>query len=176
MDIDVTRERLVKLGLTHAAEQLATWLGEAVAEEMPPHRFLDRMLEQELRARDERRIRTSLVLSGLPTGQTLANFDFAFQPALERSRIETLATGQWIRENPPDPGPANSLVTSSTEATGAEVLIVADQLRKHCVTNSGNGRGLMLRSEAMSLLPQAGSRGGPLRGSRAVPIVNWIAK
>jgi DNA replication protein DnaC len=99
MDIDVTRERLLKLGLVHAAEQLATWLGEAVAEETPPHRFLDRLLEQELRARDERRVRTSLVLSGLPTGQTLANFDFAFQPALERSRIETLATCQWIREN-----------------------------------------------------------------------------
>jgi hypothetical protein len=44
-------------------------------------------------------VRTSLVLSGLPTGQTLANFDFAFQPALERSRIETLATCQWIKEN-----------------------------------------------------------------------------
>jgi DNA replication protein DnaC len=92
MDLDVTRERLVKLGLVHAAEQLPTWLAEAVAEETPPHRFLDRM-------RDERRVRTSLVLSGLPTGQTLANFDFAFQPALERSRIETLATCQWIKEN-----------------------------------------------------------------------------
>ncbi|NOT32997.1 MAG: ATP-binding protein [Candidatus Eisenbacteria bacterium] len=99
MDLDVTRERLGKLGLVHAAEQIATWLSEAVAEEMPPQRFLDRMLEHELRARDERRVRTSLVLSGLPTGQTLGNFDFAFQPALERSRIETLATCQWIREN-----------------------------------------------------------------------------
>ncbi len=99
MDLDVTRERLVKLGLVHAAEQVATWLGEAVAEDTAPQRFLDRMLEHELRERDERRVRTSLVLSGLPTGQTLANFDFAFQPALERSRIETLATCQWIREN-----------------------------------------------------------------------------
>ena len=93
VDIDVTRERLGKLGLLHAVEQLSTWLAEAVAEETPPHRFLDRLLEHELRARDERRVRTSLVLSGLPTGQTLANFDFAFQPAIERSRIETLATG-----------------------------------------------------------------------------------
>jgi DNA replication protein DnaC len=99
LDLDVTRERLMKLGLVHAAEQLPTWLGEAVAEETAPHRFLDRLLEHELRQRDERRVRTSLVLSGLPTGQTLANFDFAFQPALERSRIETLATCQWIREN-----------------------------------------------------------------------------
>lgn len=56
------------------------------------------MLEEELRHREERRIRTSLKLSGLPTGQTLANFDFAFQPSVERSRIETLGTCQWIRE------------------------------------------------------------------------------
>jgi DNA replication protein DnaC len=39
------------------------------------------------------------VLSGLPTGQTLGNFDFSFQPTIERSRIETLGTCQWIREN-----------------------------------------------------------------------------
>lgn len=99
VDLDVTRERLLKVGLLRAADQLATWIAEAVQEETPPHRFLDRVLEEELRHRDERRVRTSLVLSGLPTGQTLANFDFAFQPALERSRIETLATCQWIREN-----------------------------------------------------------------------------
>jgi len=30
-------------------------------------------------------------------GQTLESFDFAFQPAIERSRIETLATGAWVR-------------------------------------------------------------------------------
>ena len=39
------------------------------------------------------------MLSGLPTGQTLTNFDFNFQPSIERSRIETLGTCQWIREN-----------------------------------------------------------------------------
>jgi DNA replication protein DnaC len=53
-------------------------------------------------------VRTSLRLSGLPTGQTLGNFDFGFQPSVERSRIETLATCAWIREKrePADPGPA----------------------------------------------------------------------
>ena len=72
MDLDVTRERLGKLGLVHAAEQLSTWLAEAVAEETPRQRFLDRMLEHELRQRDERRVRMSLVLSGLPTGRRSA--------------------------------------------------------------------------------------------------------
>ena len=43
-------------------------------------------------------MRTTLRLSSLPTGQTLGNFDFSFQPGIERSRIETLATCAWIRE------------------------------------------------------------------------------
>jgi len=99
VDLDVTRERLTKAGLLRAAEQLDTFVSHADAEDVSPHRFLDRILEEELRHREERRIRTALILSGLPTGQTLANFDFAFQPSVERSRIETLATCQWIRES-----------------------------------------------------------------------------
>ena len=62
-------------------------------------RFLDVLLDEALSLREERRVRTSLKLSGLPTGQTVGNFDFSFQPGVERSRIETLATCQWIREN-----------------------------------------------------------------------------
>lgn len=99
LDLDATRERLTRVNLNRAAEQLDALISEAVQGNTSPHRFLDRLLEEELRHRDERRIRTSLMLSALPTGQTLANFDFSFQPSIERSRIETLATCQWIREN-----------------------------------------------------------------------------
>lgn len=99
LDLDQTREKLDKVGLVRACEHLDVLLAEAVKEETAPHLFLDRILEQELSFREERRVRTSLKLSGLPTGQTLSNFDFSFQPSIERSRIETLATCQWIREN-----------------------------------------------------------------------------
>lgn len=99
VDVDVTGKRLEQLGLVHAAEQLPLLVGEAVKHEMSAHAFLDRLLDAEYGRREERRIRTSLRLSGLPTGQTLANFDFSFQPSIERSRIETLATCQWIREH-----------------------------------------------------------------------------
>jgi len=98
VDLDATREQLERLGLARAAHELDGMIAEAVKGQTSPHRFLDRLLGEELAHREERRIRTSLKLSGLPTGQTLANFDFAFQPAIERSQIETLATCQWIRE------------------------------------------------------------------------------
>ena len=98
LDVDKTRDRLERVGLVRAAEHIEDLLGDAVKEEMAPHRFLDRLLDDELGQREERRIRTSLRLSGLPTGQTLGNFDFGFQPSIERSQIETLATSSWIRE------------------------------------------------------------------------------
>ena len=92
MDLDRSRERLTKLGRVQAAETLSAHVDTAVKETHAPHRFLDELLEAELLARDERRVRASLRLSGLPTGQTLASFDVGFQPSVERGRIETLAT------------------------------------------------------------------------------------
>lgn len=97
LDIDRTRTQLALLGLGHAAEQLDLLLGKAVKETTSPHVFLDALMASEIAEREERRIRSSLRLSGLPSGQTIANFDFAFQPAVERSRIETLASSAWVR-------------------------------------------------------------------------------
>ncbi|HEY8946760.1 MAG TPA: IS21-like element helper ATPase IstB [Polyangiaceae bacterium] len=98
VDLDATRERLLRLGLAHAAEQLGERVTAAVKDSVSPHRFLDELLEAEFGAREERRVKTSLRLSGLPLGQTLGNFDFSFQPSVDRARIETLATCAWIRE------------------------------------------------------------------------------
>jgi DNA replication protein DnaC len=98
IDLDVTRDHLARLGLVRAAEVLDQHVNDAIREEVSPHRFLDKLLGDEFSSREERRIRTSLRLSCLPTGQTLGNFDFAFQPSIERSRIETLATCAFIKE------------------------------------------------------------------------------
>lgn len=99
VDLDTTRMRLQRLSLAHAAEQLEELISEAVKHDIAPHQLLDKLLDTELDRREERRVQTSLRLSGLPGGQTLGNFDFSFQPSVERARIETLATCQWIREN-----------------------------------------------------------------------------
>ena len=99
VDLDVTRNQLEQVGLVHAAERLAELLEESVKGNEPVHRFLDRLLTAESGEREMRRIKTSLRLSGLPPGLTLGSFDFAFQPSVEKSRIETLATCAWIREH-----------------------------------------------------------------------------
>lgn len=99
VDLDATRNRLEGLGLNHAGELLEQLLHQAVKENQAPHIFLDKVLKAEQGRREERRIGTSLRLSGLPPDMTLGNFDFGFQPGIEKNRIQTLATCAWIREH-----------------------------------------------------------------------------
>lgn len=98
LEIDSTREKLLQLGLSHAAERLAEELSEAVKHNRAAHHVLDRLLVYEFREREERRIKRSLRLSGLPPGMTLESFDFGFQPSIDRRQIETLATCAFIRD------------------------------------------------------------------------------
>jgi DNA replication protein DnaC len=97
-DLDDLRGRLEALGLTFASEALSDLLTKAVKDDQGAPELLRTLLEAEQTSREERRIRTALRLSGLPTGQTISNFDFAFQPSIERSRIDALATCTWLKE------------------------------------------------------------------------------
>lgn len=97
VELDKTRDALLALGLDHAAESLPDLISKATKDELAPHRFLDELLSIEGRHREERRVRTSLRLSALPTGMTLSSFDWSFQPDLDRRRVDTLATCAWIR-------------------------------------------------------------------------------
>ena len=80
LDIDVTREKLDALGLGYASEALDTLLSEAVSTEMSAHQLLERILDIERAGREERRIKTMMKTSKIPTGQTLENFDLAQFP------------------------------------------------------------------------------------------------
>jgi hypothetical protein len=62
-------------------------LAEATQAELAPYGLLDRPLKEALSAREERRVWTSLRLSALPMGQTVASSNFTIRPSVERSRI-----------------------------------------------------------------------------------------
>ena len=97
-DVDALRERLLALRLCFAAEALGDLLSEAVKTKSGAAAFLDGLLRLELERQEERRIAQAIRISHLPTGPTITNFDFAFQPSVSRSQIETLSTCQWIRD------------------------------------------------------------------------------
>lgn len=96
-DISHTRALLEKLRLNTAAEHLGDLLEEAVRESHSPHEFLHRVLKEEAEAKEEKRVAVNLKFSGLPIGKTLENFDFSFQPSVDRGRVESLATCEFIR-------------------------------------------------------------------------------
>jgi DNA replication protein DnaC len=52
--------------------------------------FLDDLLEEEVCCREQRRIETSLKISGLPFIKSIDEFDFAFQPKLDRQKVMSL--------------------------------------------------------------------------------------
>jgi DNA replication protein DnaC len=125
VDIDAVRDAFSRLGLTFAAEMLPEVLNDAVKEELAPHTVMSRLLQVELDRREERRIRTALKMSGLPPGMTLGNFDFSFQPSVERNRIETLSTCAFVRQKetiliqgPPGTGKTHLSVALGVKAIG----------------------------------------------------------
>lgn len=91
-------ERLDALRMVFAAEHLSELVTQSVKEDWNATSFLDAMLRLELERQEERRVAQAIRISHLPTGPTLSNFDFAYQPSVSRNQIETLATCQWIRE------------------------------------------------------------------------------
>lgn len=91
-------QKLTALGLDHPAGCLPELVETATREKLAPTAFLDLVLTRQLERKDERRITTMLMLSGLPPGKTLEDFDWTFQPRVDRRQLETLATCSFIRE------------------------------------------------------------------------------
>ena len=98
VSLDPLATKLATLGLDHPASCLPELVEEATREQLSPVGFLDLLLSRQLERKDERRVQTMLKLSGLPPGKTLEDFDFAFQPRVDRRQVEALATCSYIRE------------------------------------------------------------------------------
>jgi DNA replication protein DnaC len=99
MTLEKIRKKMEYLNIQYIPEKLSEMIEEAVKEEKTQIEFLDEILKYEVESREEKRIATSLKLSGLPKGMTLDNFDYMFQPAIRREEIEYLSTSEYIREH-----------------------------------------------------------------------------
>jgi len=81
------QDNLKRLKLVRAAEVLETVAGRAGESQASYLSFLDHLLEEEVAAREKRRIQTALKIAGLPFAKTIEEYDFSFHPQLDRKAV-----------------------------------------------------------------------------------------
>ncbi len=92
--------------------------------------FLDELLEEEVVCREQRRVETSLKTSGLPFIKSVDEFDFTFQPKLDRQQVMALFDLTFIRQKgnviflgPPGVGKSHLAVSLALKACQAGMSI-----------------------------------------------------
>ncbi len=120
---DRLRENLSRLNLIRATEVLETVATTAEQEQSSYLTFLDHLLEEEVAAKEQRRIQTAMKTAGLPAAKTIEEYDFSFHPHLNKQEVMALFDLEFIRnqENvlflgPPGVGKTHLAIALATKA------------------------------------------------------------
>jgi DNA replication protein DnaC len=120
------RHHLVGLRMPKALETLDHTVRRLEHGEVSALEALEVLLGEELTLRETRRIKMALLTARLSTVKTLAGFDFAFQPSLDRNRILALSQLDFIGRcevihflGPPGTGKSHLALALGVEAVKA---------------------------------------------------------
>jgi len=120
---DRLQENLSRLKLGQAAEVLDTVVKQAEKDKSSYLRFLDHLLEEEVAAKEKRRIQTAMKTAGLPVAKTIEEYDFSFHPNLNKKEVMALFDLNFIskRENviflgPPGVGKTHLAISLAIKA------------------------------------------------------------
>ncbi len=154
--MDRIESNLVRLKLSRIYEILGSLAKTAEEQGKSYLTFLDELLEEEVAAKEQRRIETALKISGLPYIKSIDEFDFIFQPSLDKQKIMGLFDLHFIRDKgnviflgPPGVGKTHFAVSLALKVCQAGMSMyftnMADlivKLRKdHEAGKPGKGRG-----------------------------------
>jgi len=95
---DRIESNLSRLRLPRIREILQAVINSAEDQGKSYLSFLDDLLEEEVAQKEQRRIETALKISGLPFIKSIDEFDFTFQPKLDRQRVMSLFDLTFIRQ------------------------------------------------------------------------------
>jgi DNA replication protein DnaC len=123
---DHIKTMLVALRMPRALEAVDALVRQLERGELTALEAIDTLLTEEFTLRENRRIKTALLMARLSTLKTLSGFDFAFQPSLDRGRIMALAELKFIERSevvhfagPPGTGKSHLAVALGIEAVKA---------------------------------------------------------
>jgi DNA replication protein DnaC len=124
--VDRIKQTMVALKMPRAIEILDATVRRLERGEITALEAIDALLAEEFTLRENRRIKTALVMARLSTIKTLAGFDFSFQPSLDKNRIMALAELKFIDRaevlhlvGPPGTGKSHLSVALGVEAIKA---------------------------------------------------------
>jgi DNA replication protein DnaC len=95
------KDDLGYLRLARAAEVLPGLLDRARADGLSHAQFLAELLAEEAAATRNRRMAARLRFAHFPARRTLAEFDFDFQPSVDRKLVDDLASLRFVAEGRP---------------------------------------------------------------------------
>jgi DNA replication protein DnaC len=132
---------LSRLRLTRIAQIVFDVAQSAQAQGISHLQTLDSLLEEEVACKEQRRLDITLKISGLPFIKTLDDFDFSFQPNLDRQLVSSLFDLTFLsrHENviflaPPGVGKTHLAVSLAVKAcqTGQSIFFttMADLIEK----------------------------------------------
>lgn len=96
LTMDRLRENLEDLKMRHTLSSLDNYLEQAIREKLNIVDVLDHIFSEEAENRRKRAYEKQVQLSGFPIKKTLSDFDFSFQPSLDRRQIDELATMRFV--------------------------------------------------------------------------------
>ena len=124
--LDRVKISLVGLKMPRAIEVVDGCVARLEHGEITALEAIEQLLLEELTFRENRRIRTALMMGRLGTIKTLAGFDFSFQPLLDKARVLALAELNFVERcevvhllGPPGTGKSHLATALGVEAVEA---------------------------------------------------------
>jgi len=91
--------QLKSIRLSGMALKLAVRLQEATANELSYLDFIKNLIEDELAIRKDRLLNRRLKQAQFPYWKTIEDFEFSFNPAINKQQIKQLASAAFIAQN-----------------------------------------------------------------------------
>jgi DNA replication protein DnaC len=148
------RARLEQLRLRQSAVVLERICAEGSREGASYLDVLDRLLEAEQIARYERNVEVKTRLAHLPYHKTMADFDYGFQPSVDKKQIAELLTLRFVEQaenvlllGPPGVGKTHIAVALAGEAIakGHTAYFLTLQRLVDYLSDGGEGVGTKMR-------------------------------
>jgi DNA replication protein DnaC len=131
MTNNILKKYALRLRLSGLLSTLELRLKEAEANRLPYAQFLEIVFQDELNVREQRTIARRQKAADFREIRSLDNFDFAFNPSIDRARIYELAAGHFIRQQrdallvgPPGVGKSHLAQAIGIEAIKAGFLVL----------------------------------------------------